>query len=113
MVRVNMINPLPSGTPMYEQNRWQDRASCGGKAVPEPDRDQFTASYPTAEVGRDLARRYCHQCPVMRECRLWADEEPCFSGVAGGALFVGAKHSGHPRRIIPILRRTEVGNING
>jgi hypothetical protein len=104
-MRVQMIS-MATEAPMYETFRWQDRALCGSAA--EEDKDQFTNSYPVIEVARDLVRRFCHQCPVMNECRTWATGERHFSGVAGGALFSGGRWG--ERRTIPITRSSEAGN---
>lgn len=98
MVRVNMINPLPSGTPMYETYRWQDESKCQD-AAPR-DLLQFTNGYTGIEVGVDLIKRYCRKCPVRTECFKWAKEDNWFSGIAGGAIFSGAKHAGAQRRVI-------------
>lgn len=58
---------------------WAARAACIGK--PEL----------TDQKGRRKARRaldLCAQCPVMEQCRAWADNERSYVGVAGGRVYV-------------------------
>lgn len=86
---------------------WQEEGRC--QSASEVERGEFTATYPDLTTARDLARRYCHGCPVITECFQWAYEETHFSGVAGGAMFSGTKEraSVGGRRIRRIAREPE------
>lgn len=42
------------------------------------------------------ALELCARCPVLDQCRAWAESEPEFSGVAGGQVFVAHAPGGRP-----------------
>lgn len=68
---------------------WQNQAAC--RDVPEFIRDEFT--YVPAGRGvaheqtKRLKREYCDHCPVLAQCREWADRDVYFAGIAGGRLY--------------------------
>jgi hypothetical protein len=76
-------------------DQWQYKAKCA--TAPERDRATFTGPYPTKADAQDIARRYCHKCPVMLQCRKWAESERYFSGIAGGVAY-SVSNMGGPRR---------------
>lgn len=79
---------------------WTEAALCG--SAPERDKQTFTGAFPTLDIARDIARRYCNQCPVKSECLNWAYDDWAFTGIAGGMAFVGEKASGRNRRAVRI-----------
>ena len=34
-----------------------------------------------------LIKQYCRRCPVIAQCKRWADAERGFVGVAGGGIY--------------------------
>jgi hypothetical protein len=84
---------------------WQDDARCGDS--PEVDKQEFTSSFPRLDDARDLADRYCHQCPVVTECFNWAMDDTHFSGIAGGAMFSASKTRLGRRAVRRIPRKEE------
>lgn len=69
--------------------RWQDRALCNGMNPNDFDGD--INGVPKANSLLQKAARVCEMCPVMAECRKWADAEVKWSRdmslVCAGALY--------------------------
>lgn len=51
------------------------------------------------ETQRDIARAQamCQRCPVLAQCRAWADSELDFEGVAGGLVYGDSRSKSNPR----------------
>jgi Transcription factor WhiB len=68
-----------------KQWAWQDQAAC--KGCPDLDYIKFLnpgQSKAYAPGVKDLRNRYCDHCPVIMQCRTWAQGDFEFIGVAGG-----------------------------
>jgi hypothetical protein len=68
---------------------WRKFAACG-KASESEKRvmtSPLSAKGMTKNASRVLARKYCHNCPVIAQCGDWAESEPYFNGIAGGRHF--------------------------
>lgn len=57
---------------------WSATALCNG-------RPELTDQRCKRQAERALA--LCRQCPVMDQCRAWADSERNYVGVAGGRVY--------------------------
>lgn len=64
------------------QDPWQFHAAC----IKDPEK--MSATRPPL-VWEALA--LCAQCPVVAQCRQWADEETGYVGVAGGAAYTSRR----------------------
>jgi hypothetical protein len=68
---------------------WQSKAACGSNPK-------------LMDVTRDPeifeAVKVCATCPVKTECRLWADQEKSYVGVAGGRIYTTRMRGKHPVR---------------
>jgi hypothetical protein len=63
--------------------RWQDAAACEG----EGRRIGTTDAAEAAEV----VEEFCAKCPVVQQCRTWADGDRQYEGVAGARVFKWTK----------------------
>lgn len=62
---------------------WGNDAACAG--APEQDVSAFTT--PMRTLTPDLVKRYCKGCPVLAQCRNWAETDEYFTGTAGGRYY--------------------------
>lgn len=98
------INAPPSDRPKHTSHQnwpgsprqwdWQNHAACNGV----DETTQYLFTNPPAPnrgmraemsiIAERLNRDYCSQCPVLRQCRNWADNDFNFSGIAGGRVYI-------------------------
>lgn len=57
---------------------WTTRALCAGRPEATDSRTKRRA---------EAALELCRQCPVLEQCRAWADAEGTYVGVAGGRVY--------------------------
>lgn len=67
--RPNRANPMA----------WAARAACIGRPELMDQKGSRKAR---------AALELCEQCPVLAECRAWAEAEGSYVGVAGGRVYV-------------------------
>ena len=60
--------------------------------------DPATDGEPTAEAHRRhrLASQLCEECPVLTECRQWADDQKAYPGVLAGRVPTPTRPQGRP-----------------
>lgn len=73
---------------LIDEANWQKHAVC----VADPRATN-------GETPRDIARAQamCQRCPVLAQCRAWADSERDFEGVAGGLVYGDSRSKSNPR----------------
>jgi WhiB family redox-sensing transcriptional regulator len=73
---------------LIDDEDWQKHAVC----VADPRATN-------GETKRDIARAQamCQRCPVLSQCRAWADSELDFEGVAGGLVYGDRRSKSNPR----------------
>lgn len=68
----------PHRPPVHDALMWADRAACAGHPELTDERTKLRARQ---------ALELCRQCPVVEQCRAWADTERTYVGVAGGRVY--------------------------
>lgn len=69
---------------------WRADAACLGS---KPDRfDTLSGNSQLSYLtkARPTVEEFCLDCPVLAECRRWADSEPEFTGIAAGRVYYSA-----------------------
>lgn len=61
---------------------WRDDAACK-----ESDPNLFTGAQLKSRDNRMQALEICSRCPVIQQCREWADEDLYFQGIAGAQYY--------------------------
>lgn len=89
---------LPIWPGNLRQWDWQDKANCRGSDI--ATWFEFT-HLPQGRGGaqaraEDLNARFCHDCPVIDQCREWAEDDKYFYGVAAGIAY--SEESGRKRQ---------------
>lgn len=64
--------------PAVDPLLWADRAACAGHPELTDERTKLRAR---------KALELCRRCPVVEQCRAWADAEGTYVGVAGGRVY--------------------------
>lgn len=78
LVFVSEARTYASSTAAPVEEPWQRRAACAGQ--------HQLMDNTSGEAVYD-ALRLCFGCPVLQQCRAWADSETYLEGVAGGELY--------------------------
>lgn len=81
-------SPRGKAAPHTEDLDWQLKGIC--RNHPEPE--LWTPDPPSVEDKSMEAKRLCHECPVMLQCRQWALARKEAWGVWGG-LSEGDRHN--------------------
>lgn len=69
----------PDHEPAADPLVWSTRAACAGHPELTDER---------TKRGARRALELCAGCPVIAQCRAWADSEATYVGVAGGRVYV-------------------------